>query len=91
MDNDITETLEAIETLIEHYSRYRPHQVPLSYHNKYAENCPLCQIFRDCVNCPWVKCEGDKCVELDYSRHKTYTRIARLNKWKKLIEEERNT
>lgn len=86
------EYIPAIDELIKYYSHFKWWQKP-----KCREiDCPLCKIagrdkngIAECDKgrCPWVVYEGHVCYAILFTCDRTYKRLKRLERWKKLIEE----
>lgn len=88
--------LEAIDQLIEHYSRFEADEVPDGFETRGRGCCPLCAMstayegILACAACPWVLFEGYKCAEGvagNWATQTTAQRLERLNRWKTLINE----
>ena len=91
---DMKRYIPAIDKLIKHYKQWHLWEKPEGMFP-----CPLCEVngqayyninsTRCCYNkCPWVVFTRDTCMNNKFKGDRVWTRLRRLNKWKKLIERE---
>ena len=88
--------IEAIDKLINHYSKYAPTGIPDSYGAMHIDQCPICIVYgtgATCDLCPWILFEGKHCMDFAtenqdimgprlYETGTAAERIDRLNRWK---------
>jgi hypothetical protein len=97
-EESAADLLDAIGELKEHYAEFEPDELRVG-----MTVCPLCTFDTlnnggyPCSVCPWVTMENTNRVAVDapcqiggYNRQTAAERIARLNRWEKILREEFN-